>query len=237
MYRLGLLTCDFVPDDLRDRFEDYPAMFGAAIASANVDVEWRIYRVYDGQLPESVDECDGYITTGARAGAYDQDQWIGSLEQFIRSLVGCQQPLVGICFGHQLIAQALGGKVEKSSRGWGIGIQDHSIGADGEAKWMAPSLPQFSIPVCHQDQVIDLPEGARLLASNGHCENFMIQFNDTMLGLQGHPEFDPKYIDVLLELRREIITGAVREDAIRSLSRDHDNARIMKWIANFLGIK
>ncbi len=236
MYRLGLLACDFVPDDLRDRFEDYPVMFGAAIASAAVEVEWRNYKVYDGQLPDSVQECDGYITTGSRSGAYNQNAWIVQFEQFIRDLVGSQRPLVGVCFGHQMIAQALGGQVEKSSKGWGIGIQHHAIGSGVDAAWMDPSLPQFTIPVCHQDQVVALPQGACLLASNPHCENFMIQFNDTMLGLQGHPEFDPSYIEVLLELRKEIITGTARDDAVRSLTRDHDNPRIMKWIANFLGI-
>jgi len=237
MYRLGLLACDFVPDDLRGRFEDYPVMFGNAIASANVDVEWRTYRVYEEQLPASLDECDGYITTGSRSGAYDKDAWILLLEQFIQRLVGSQRPLVGICFGHQVIAQALGGAVEKSNRGWGIGIQQHTIGDSVDTTWMEPPMQQFTIPVCHQDQVMGLPDGARLLASNGHCENFMVQFNDTMLGLQGHPEFHPSYIEVLLELRREIITGRVREDAVRSLTRDHDNPRIMKWIVKFLGIQ
>lgn len=237
MYRLGLLTCDFVPDDLRDRFEDYPVMFDAAIASADVDVEWRTYRVYDEELPGAIDECDGYITTGSRSGAYDKDAWISLLEQFIQQLVGSQTPLVGICFGHQVIAQALGGEVEKSVKGWGIGIQHHTIGDNIDCAWMEPTMQQFTIPVCHQDQVISLPGGACLLASNGHCENFMVQFNDTMLGLQGHPEFHPNYIEVLLELRREIITGQVREDAVRSLASEHDNARIMKWIANFLGVR
>ena len=80
MYRLGLLACDFVPDDLRDRFDDYPVMFGAAVASADVNVKWRVYRVFDEELPEEVDECDGYITTGSRNGAYDKDVWISLLE-------------------------------------------------------------------------------------------------------------------------------------------------------------
>ncbi len=237
MYRLGLLACDFVPDDLRDRFDDYPIMFDAALTSADVNVEWRTYRVYEQELPGAIEECDGYITTGSRSGAYDKDAWIASLEGFIQRLAGSETPLVGICFGHQAIAQALGGVVEKSDKGWGIGIHHHTIGDHISCAWMNPTLPQFTIPVCHQDQVMSLPDGARLLASNGHCENFMVQFNDTMLGLQGHPEFHPNYIEVLLELRREIITGRVREDAVHSLTREHDNPSIMKWIANFLGIK
>ncbi|HCU91076.1 MAG TPA: GMP synthase [Gammaproteobacteria bacterium] len=237
MYRLGLLACDFVPDDLRDRFDDYPVMFGAAVASVDVDVEWRVYRVFDKELPGEIDECDGYITTGSRSGAYDKDAWILLLEKFIQRLIGSQTPLVGICFGHQVIAQALGGLVKKSEKGWGIGIQRHTIEDSIDRAWMNPTMEQFTIPVCHQDQVTSLPVGARLLASNGHCENFMVQFNDTMLGMQGHPEFDPNYIEVLLELRSKIITGEVREDALRSLSREHNNTIIMQWITNFLGVK
>lgn len=237
MYRLGLLACDFVPHELRNRFEDYPVMYRAAIDSASVAVEWRIYRTYAGELPGALTECDGYITTGSRSGAYHAEEWIAALLQFIRDLEASAQPLVGICFGHQAIAQALGGKVEKSDRGWGIGLQRYQTNANAGGAWFEPRLDEFTVPVCHQDQVIDLPAGARLLASSEHCKNFMVQFSETMLGLQGHPEFNRGYIEALLDWRKGLILGSVREDAINSLDRRGDNAKIMRWIANFLGIE
>jgi len=235
MYRLGLLACDFVPDDLRDRFEDYPVMFAAALASTGKDVEWRTYRVYEGEVPQSAGECDGYIATGSRAGVYEGHSWIPVLEQFIRSLVGTGHPLVGLCFGHQVMAQALGGVAERSDQGWGIGL--HHYQTHSSTNWMEPPMAEFTVPVCHQDQVTAVPDGARVLASSAHCANFIIEFNETMIGIQGHPEFEKTYIEVLLELRREIIPAPVHADGVESLNRSHDNLSIMQWITNFLGLK
>ena len=237
MYRLGLLACDFVPEELRDRFEDYPVMFASAIESASVEVQWQVYRTYAGEIPSSPDECDGYITTGSRNGAYDEQAWIAALEDFIRQLVESRQPLVGVCFGHQIIAEALGGKVEKSDRGWGIGVRRYEVLNGLQRRWLDPALAEFNVPVCHQDQVTRLPVGAQRLASSAHCENFMVLFNETMLGFQGHPEFSHDYIEVLLNLREKLVTGAVRDAAIRSLDEQGDNVKIMHWITNFLGIK
>ena len=109
-----------------------------------------------------------------------------------------------------------------------------ALGAGIDANWMAPSLPQFTIPVCHQDQVIDLPEGARLLASNGHCENFMIQFNDTMLGLQGHPEFEVEYARQLMGLRKDIFGKEIYEDGIQSLDLSNDRLQVARLIVDFI---
>lgn len=232
MARLGLLACDFVPDDLRDRFEDYPVMFAEAIASTGTNVEWQIYRVYQGELPQRPDECDAYLISGARAGTYDGDAWIAALEAFIRELAASDRRLVGVCFGHQMIAQALGGKVEKSPRGWGIGI--HTYEADQPAAWMTPALTQFTVPVCHQDQVVRLPDGTRRLAHSDHCENFLLQFNETMMGIQGHPEFKRAYIDVLIGLREKLLAPETLAGARASLDQPGDNVAIMHWITNFL---
>lgn len=233
--KLGLLACDFVPDELRDRFEDYPAMFAAAIAGAGVEVEWQVYRAYTGELPAAAQACDAYLITGSRAGAYDGEPWIAALESCVRDLVRQRVPLVGICFGHQLIAQALGGTVEQSPLGWGIGIHTYNTGIP--APWMRPPLPRFTVPVCHRDQVVALPDGAERLARSDHCENFLVQFNDTTMGIQGHPEFTRAYIGVLVELREDRLGAETGAAARASLSRDGDNIAIMTWIANFLGLQ
>ena len=234
MYRLGLLQCDVVPDHLRDRFADYPAMFATAFKNAGVDVQWQVYNLLDGETPENLSEVDGYITTGARAGVYDGLDWYNNLVEVIRAIDRAEIPLVGICFGHQAIADALGGQVQVSDKGWGIGVRQYEIAANPD--WMSPECEQFSVPVCHQDQVITLPKGSELLASNDHCENFLVQFTPTSLGFQGHPEFTVDYVDTLINLRQEILPKQIAESAKSSLGTPHDNDMIIRWIAKFLRV-
>ena len=233
-YRLGLLQCDVVPEDLRDRFADYPDMFETAFANSAVDVDWRVYNVLDDQFPAAIDEVDGFITTGARAAVYDQMPWYNALAELIRTIDAAGVPLVGICFGHQAIADALGGEVINSPKGWGIGVHEYKTA--GQAAWMSPAQPTFHVPACHQDQIVSLPPGSELLASNAHCENFIVQFSPSSLGVQGHPEFEPEYLDTLIELRREILPEAVASNAKASLHTPHDNITMIRWIANFLKI-
>ena len=234
MYRLGLLACDFVPDDLSDRFDDYPTMFAQALAAAEVPVDWQVYRAYAGELPHDVEECDGYMTTGSRNGANDSEPWISALIKFVQRLVESKRPLVGICFGHQIIAHALGGEVQQSKRGWGIGVHNYSLRE--KPAWMSLNGATFTVPVCHQDQIEQLPVGATVLAGNAHCGNFMVQFNETTLGIQGHPEFQPAYIEALLATRSDIIPEPTFSAAQNSLSAKHDNSDIMRTLGRFLGV-
>ena len=234
MYRLGLLQCDVVPDDLRDRFADYPAMFADAFRHIGAHVEWRNYNLLNNEVPRNLNEVDGYITTGARVGVYDEPEWYSKFAELIRAIDRAQIPLVGICFGHQAIADALGGRVEQSDKGWGIGVRQYQTikGAD----WMAPACELFSIPVCHQDQVVALPPNSELLASSDHCENFIVRFTQTSLGVQGHPEFSADYVDTLIRIREQILPQDVAVTAKSSLQTPHDNDTIIRWIANFLKI-
>ena len=234
MYRLGLLQCDIVPFELRDRFPDYPEMFAAAFEKAGVQVEWHIYDMLENAQPKRIDEVDGYITTGARAGVYDELPWYANLVTLIRRIDAAKIPLVGICFGHQAIADALGGKAENSEKGWGIGICSYQ--ASEPPAWMTPALSEFSVPVCHQDQVVELPAGSRLIASSDHCPHFMAEFSESSLGVQGHPEFDVEYLDTLINLREEILPDEISSVAKQSLGNAHNNATIIRWIANFLRV-
>lgn len=210
-------------------------MFERSFSSVGKTVEWRVYDLTAGRIPADPDECDGYITSGSGASVYEPLVWIERLEEFIRLLLRRKIPFVGICFGHQALARALGGQVDSAPQGWRIGVSDHHVVRS--APWMRPPLENFTIPVIHQDQVTSLPPGAVVLAENEQCPNFVITVHDRLLGVQGHPEFDPAYIAAMLELRKDRIPAATYDSAVTSLQRPHNNAELLSWIAEFLGVK
>ncbi len=230
--RLGILKTDSVRPELSARFGEYPDMFMRLLESADPQLLFCVYDVEQGQLPADIDECDAYLITGSRVSAYDDVLWIPPLTTFIETLHTQQKKLIGICFGHQLIAQALGGAVEKSPKGWGVGLHTHEFcdlpwWHDGEA-------PGLDILVSHQDQVVRPPCGAQVVARSDFCEFAALQMGDHVLTFQGHPEFVTDYARALMEARVDVIEQGVHERGMASLSGEHQGVRVAKWIVNFL---
>jgi GMP synthase-like glutamine amidotransferase len=226
--KIGILETGSPPEALRPRFGHYPAMFRHLLGE---DQQWRTYDVAAGVLPERPDVEDAYVVTGSSAGVYDGDPWIGQLLEFLRSARG-QAKLVGICFGHQAMAQAFGGKVIKSPRGWGVGL--HTYRVLEHEPWM-DAAETIAAPASHEDQVVELPPGARIVAASAFSPFGMLEYGSGAVSLQLHPEFDPAYAEALIEARR----GTRFEDdqadaAIASLHRPNDNARVGDWLKRFL---
>ena len=193
--RLGVLETGSPPEALQARFGDYPAMFRALLGE---DFQWRTYDVQNGPLPGRPEDEDAYIVTGASAGVYDGDPWIGRLMEFLRGARG-RAKLVGICFGHQAMAQAFGGQVIKSPRGWGVGL--HTYRVLEHAPWM-DAAETIAVPASHQDQVVELPPKARVLAASAFSPFGMLDYGQDAVSLQLHPEFEPAYAEALVERRR-----------------------------------
>lgn len=219
--RIGLLQCDHVLDELRNIAGDYDDMFRRWLPA-----EWRIYDLPRGELPRFLDECDAYVASGSKASVYDDEPWIRAFEQFVRDLHAAGKPFVGVCFGHQMMAQALGGRVAKSPNGWGIGV--HRFHLDIQEPWMDPPLPAVNVLMSCQDQVEQLPPGAVALGGNSHCPVGLFRVR-SLLGIQGHPEWTPDYAAALLEIRRERI-GSVRVDAaLDTLTHPFDSDQLALW--------
>ena len=186
-----------------------------------------------GEFPESVDACDAYMITGSPNGVYDEEPWIAELMQFIRDCYAADKKLVGICFGHQVLAHALGGRTEKSDKGWGLGMKQFAVTT--QKPWMSDEPGQYALYFAHQDQVITLPAEAELLGGNGFCPNAMFVMGDQVLGVQGHPEFTKPIMQDILAGKKGNISQEVLSVANDSLQiGPPDNTTFAQWIVNFL---
>jgi GMP synthase (glutamine-hydrolysing) len=229
--KIGILECDTLPDDLQGGFPDYPHMLIRSFRSIDCDFEYNVYNVTVNDFPGSINECDAYITTGSRSSVNDSKSWIATLEKLVVECDSTDHRLVGICFGHQLIARALQGRVERSKSGLRIGLIKSRILSN--KSWMNPVQDHINMIISHEDHVVRLPAGAGLLASNSHCKNFMFQYRN-FLGIQGHPEFSKEYCRALMKLW----SGTIPEDRLtagyKSLEEEPDNRLVMQWIRDFI---
>lgn len=230
--KIGVLKTDDVREQLVGEFGEYPDMFAQLLRSQDPSLEFVTYDVQRGHYPEDIDEVGAYLITGSKTGVYEDKEWIPPLMAFVRRLHDAKKPTIGICFGHQLIAQALGGKVRKSDKGWGIGV--HSYEVQETPAWMSEPLQQFNLPVSHQDQVEKLPHGARVLASSDFCPMAMVQVGRHMLTMQAHPEFTKPYSKSLMELRRDAFGEELVEKGQDSLQNDIHESAVARWMLEFL---
>jgi GMP synthase-like glutamine amidotransferase len=222
--RIGILIAGHVPDELIGKFGDYDRLFAELLDDEQL--EFCPYAAVDGIIPKSVEEADGWLITGSRHGAYEGHGWIAPLERLIREIHAAGQPLVGVCFGHQIIAQALGGKVEKFQGGWIAGPVAH--------KRHDQALSQ-TILAWHQDQVVEKPEGARVLGSSPACAHAVLAYGDKILTYQGHPEFTPDFIKALNAVRQGLLPDALSM-AVASTDTDGDRKGLVDEIKrHFLG--
>lgn len=200
---IGILQTGHVPDALRADTPSYPAMFEALLAGRGLT--FRSYPVVDGSFPEDVHEAEGWLITGSRYGAYEKEPFIARLEDFVLAAYAAHVPIVGICFGHQIIAQALGGRVEKFAGGWAVGPQSYDF--DGT---------EVRLNAWHQDQVVALPPEAEVIARNDFCENAALLYGDRAYSVQAHPEFQDSYIAGLIETRAKGVVPDDKRDAARA---------------------
>ena len=230
--KLGLLQCDIVRSEFLHIDGDFPDQIESLLGKHLNNFELVVYRVYEQELPKEVDECDAYIGSGSRNSVFEEACWINLFQNFVHELFACRKKFLGICFSHQMIAHALGGKVERSKRGWGVGAKDVQI--NSMESWMNPPLPQCRQLFSHQDQVIRLPKGAKLLGGNDHCPNAMFAMGNHFLSIQAHPEYSVEYMQALMESRRAIIPEHVLKQGLASMKNPANQKEIAQWIHRFL---
>jgi GMP synthase-like glutamine amidotransferase len=229
--KLGILKTGRPPKPAIERFGTYPDMFQELLARDAY--AWRTYDVDGGELPNSPAECDGYIITGSSAGVYDPEPWVAPAMDFLRAAKG-QAALVGVCFGHQLMAQAFGGQVVKSPKGWGVG--EHVYELMRPEPWIGEAPLRVRLPASHRDQVVEKPPGAEVVFASEFTPYAALAWPDARaISLQPHPEFDPAYAISLIEHRRGGTYPDEQADAaIASYSGADDRMRVAGWIGTFL---
>ncbi|MFN3146845.1 MAG: type 1 glutamine amidotransferase [Paracoccaceae bacterium] len=222
--RIGILQCGHTPDLVAERHGAYAAMFDTLFAGEGLD--FRVWNVVDMDFPDGPDAAEGWLVTGSRHGVYDDLPFIAPLEQLVRDIHAADKPMVGICFGHQIIAQALGGHVEKFAGGWSVGHRTYHW--DG--------LGDIALNAWHQDQVITPPPGARTIAGNDFTRHAALLYGDSILTVQPHPEFP----NDIVRTYTEAYGGSDRyppgtiEAAVRTLDQPVDDRRIGHLMAEFL---
>ena len=225
--KLAILETGRPPEQLQARYGTYPQMFDQLLGGTNDSFD-----VQALQFPEQVEDYDAYLVTGSSAGVYEDLPWIEPAKDFLRAARG-KAKLVGVCFGHQLMAEAFGGKVVKSPKGWGIGLHKYDVVT--REPWMDGAGPVFA-PASHQDQVVEQPPGTEVVLASDFTPFAALNWTDApAVSFQFHPEFDPAYASALIEQRIDArYERDFAEAAIESLKQPNDRLRVGSWIKTFL---
>lgn len=224
--KIGIIECGPVPEALRGTYISYPAMFSAQLAPLLPSATFETVSVVHGETLPAPASRDAWLLTGSRHGVYDDLPWIAPLKDFIRAAAGAKRPMVGVCFGHQIIAEALGGKVQKAEIGWRVGLETYETRFNGAAQSVA-------MPAFHQDQIVVQPPGTDVVASSAACPFAALRYTDApVLSVQFHPEFSRAYLSDLIDVLAKhdaapgLLPQAETDDTLGNTG--------MRWIADFL---
>jgi len=199
--KIGILQTGIAPVELAASHGEYPNMFERFLAGRGF--QFQTFNILENNFPHNIKDADGWLITGSKHGVYEDHAWIPPLEEFVRNIYTANIPLVGVCFGHQIIAQALGGKVEKYSDGWSVGHAEYE---------MEDCEDPVLLNAWHQDQVVELPKDARVIGSSAFCKYAMLAYGDKVLTVQPHPEFSDHFVEGLIKYRAK---GVVPDDLLK----------------------
>ncbi|NBA98381.1 amidotransferase [Pseudomonas sp. R5(2019)] len=232
MLSICILETDHLRPELVGRYQSYGHLFQQLFARQPVPASFAVFNVVDGEYPSEGQTFDAYLVTGSKADAFGQQGWINVLRTFLLERYQRGDTLLGICFGHQLLALLLGGECGRAAQGWGLGV--HRYQCLEPQPWMTPPRADFALLVSHQDQVSALPDGAQLLASSLFCPVAAFSIGEQVLCFQGHPEFVEGYAQDLLDLRREGYGEDLYSAATATVQQGHDGALIAQWMLQFV---
>jgi GMP synthase-like glutamine amidotransferase len=231
MPHITIIETGLLDPQIRARHGSFPEMFERLISAEDASAAFDVVSVPNGDPLPDPGSLQAILITGSPAGVYDGLDWIAPLEDFVRAAYARQTPMVGVCFGHQLIAQAMGGTVRKSDKGWGIGRHVYQV-APGNG---VIAERQLAIACSHQDQVIEAPPQAQTILSSSFTPHAgLLYANGTTFSVQPHPEFDTDFAHTLCELHKSHAPESVVTEAKASLAAPLDRAKLGRAMARFL---
>ena len=236
---IAILLAGHTNKAMPQHFQDYHDMFTDLFKGLQNGEDFRFTKlaVVDDIFPNHLDDFDGYLITGSAYGVYDDAPFIKRLIDFIQQIHQAKKPLLGVCFGHQIIAHALGGQAQKWDDGWVLGTKEITLTQlpdwVEEKDWIDTKDNKINLIHVHQDQVTKLPSKAKLIGTASHCKNAAFAIGDTVFAVQGHPEFDVPYTHALMGILEERAGKSHVKVARESLSTPHDGMRIAKWVLAF----
>ena len=233
--RICILETDVLRPEFVDQYQGYGQMFKRLFTQQPIAAQFTVFNVLQGEYPADDETYDAYLVTGSKADSFGTDPWIETLKRYLLTRYERGDKLLGVCFGHQLLALLLGGKSERASQGWGVGTHQYRLAA--KAPWMSPAVEDLTLLISHQDQVTALPENATVIASSDFCPFAAYHINDQVLCFQGHPEFIHDYSRALLDLRQDALGADVYGSGIASLAKDHHGQTVAEWMMRFVAHK
>ncbi len=233
--QIGIIEAGRPSDAVLETYGDFPKMFAAYFKAAE-QFSYKVYPVAEqNPFPEAT-ACQAWIITGSPAGVYEDHPWLPPLMDFIRTVISAKVPMLGICFGHQVMAQAMGGRVEKSPSGWGLGLHEYVLTETGQK--IFPQRLKLRLPASHQDQVVVPPPQSTVLAYSEFCPYAALAYGETALSLQPHPEFTDDCIKLSIAYRREkaLVPERAAADGLASFTHFRSDAEALESVLErFLG--
>lgn len=230
--KLCILENDTLDPAVEATYTGYGSMFQRLLQQAGAQGEFDIFNTTRGQYPLSFESYDAVLLTGSKADSFSTEPWVLALKDKVQTLLAQKKKLIGVCFGHQLIALCLGAKVGRAPQGWGAGRMTY--------QWHAPELPladgrtEVALLASHQDQVFDLPSGTQLLATSAFCPVAAFGVDGQLFCVQPHPEFVADYSAFILDKRRALLGEEKYQAFTQSLSQGHDGLAVARMMVAFI---